>query len=77
VIRRADITLVPLGRDAANEIVTKWHRHHKPVKGHKFATGAILAGEIVAAIIVSRPVAEALDDGFCFEVTRHTCRGGG
>lgn len=73
---RANITLVPMGRDDANAIVTKWHRHHKPVVGYKFAIGAKLAGEIVGNVIVSRPVAGAHDDGRTFEVTRHTCRGG-
>lgn len=77
MIRREDITLVPMGRDQANEIVTRWHRHHKPVAGYKFATGAVLGADgVVACIIVSRPVSAELDDGFTFEVTRHTCRGG-
>jgi len=71
VIRsRQVIELRPLSRDKANELVTRWHSHHKAVRGHKFAIGAFVEGEPVGAVIVGRPVAQALDDGLTFEVVR-------
>lgn len=67
------IDLFPMSRDDANALVRSWHRHHKPVQGHKFAVGARLDDRnctVVGCVIVARPVAEALDDGTVFEVTR-------
>lgn len=72
------IIIVPLTRDGANEVVRRWHRHHKPVKGHRFAVGALLevgSEEVVGTAIVGRPSAPTLDDGYTFEVTRHCTRG--
>lgn len=72
------IVLVPLTRDGANEVVRRWHRHHKPVKGHRFAVGAVLevgSEDVVGCAIVGRPSAPTLDDGYTFEVTRHCTRG--
>lgn len=67
-----DVTLsaVPLSLSDANEAVARWHRHHKPVIGHKFSIGAIQNGELVGAAIIGRPVARMLDDGMTLEVTR-------
>jgi hypothetical protein len=70
------IELRPLSLADANDAVSTWHRHHKPVRGHKFSVGAFLDGALVGAVIVGRPVAQALDDGLTYEVTRMSCRGG-
>lgn len=55
---------------AANAFVAAWHRHHKPVVGHKFSIGAVLDGVLVGVVIVGRPVSRLRDDGSTLEVTR-------
>lgn len=69
-IRRGDIALRPASRDESNELVRRWHRHHRPVKGHKWSIAAEVDGEVVGAVIVGRPVAQALDDGRTYEIVR-------
>jgi hypothetical protein len=64
------IELRPLSLAQANRLVSQWHSHHRPVRGHKFSIGAFVDGAPVGAVIVGRPVAQALDDGVTFEVTR-------
>jgi len=54
----------------ANAFVREHHRHHKPVVGHKFSIGAMLAGDLVGVVIVGRPVSRMRDDGKTLEVTR-------
>lgn len=61
---------VPLDLDEANAFVARYHRHHRPVVGHKFSLGAALADRIVGACIVGRPVSRVRDDGMTLEVTR-------
>jgi hypothetical protein len=61
---------VPISLDEANTFVSRHHRHHKPVIGHKFSIGAALSGLIVGVVIVGRPVARRRDDGATLEVTR-------
>ncbi len=70
------IRLVPLELEVAQRMVTKHHSHHKKPRGHLFITGAInFHDELVGAVIVGRPVAQALQDGFTWEVTRLVCTG--
>lgn len=39
-------------------MVARWHRHHRPVVGHRFSLGVVDdAGELHGAVIVGRPVA--------------------
>lgn len=64
------LRLRPISLRDANEYVRKYHRHHKPVAGHKFSIGCEADGELVGVIIVGRPVSRYLDDGFTLEVTR-------
>ena len=64
------IELRPFTRDEANAVITRWHSHHKPVKGHRFAIGAVCDGAIVGVVIVGNPKARLLNDGVTFEVTR-------
>lgn len=63
--------LLPLELSEANALVAKWHRHHKPVQGHRFSLGAVSDGELIGAIIVGRPVARfGGDPSEVVEVTR-------
>lgn len=64
------MNLVPLDLAEANALVTKFHRHHSTVRGARFALGAAVNGEIVAAVIVGRPVSRHLQDGWTVEITR-------
>lgn len=66
----SDLTLIPLDLAEANRLVRQWHRHHRPVPGHKFSVGVASGGALCGAIIVGRPVARAWDDGWTLEVTR-------
>lgn len=40
-------TRIPLELDEANAFVEAHHRHHGPVRGFKFALGAVEAGKIL------------------------------
>ena len=64
------LSVVPLSLKQANAFVEKYHRHNKPVRGYKFAIGAIKDDVLVGVAIVGRPVARLLDDGVTAEVTR-------
>jgi hypothetical protein len=66
------IVLQPLTRDGANELITRWHRHHKPVRSHRFAIGALLEQQLVGAVIVGNPIAAELQKSpiITFEVLR-------
>lgn len=66
------LEVVPITFKEANEFVRRYHRHHGPVQGHKFSIGLADTerNEIVGVVIVGRPVARYLDDGWTLEVTR-------
>jgi len=64
------LSLIPLTLAEANAFVTRFHRHHKPVVGHKFSLGATKDGHLVGVAIVGRPVSRIRDDGLTLEVTR-------
>lgn len=66
------LQIVPLDLKEANALVERWHRHHKPVVGHKFSIGASPVDDphVVGAVIVGRPVSRVLDDGWTLEVLR-------
>lgn len=66
----SQLVIVPLSLSEANAAVALWHRHHKPVRGHKFSLGCEQGAELRGAAIVGRPVARHLDDGWTLEVTR-------
>lgn len=67
---RGDLGVVPCSFRDARDLVTAHHRHHGPPVGHKFSIGLAQGDELVGAVIVGRPVARGLDDGFTLEVTR-------
>jgi hypothetical protein len=72
--------LQPISLRAANAFVLEHHRHHRPVPGAKFSLAVCLDDgepvdptrerQIVGVVIVGRPVARLLDDGWTLEVTR-------
>jgi hypothetical protein len=55
---------------AANAFIAEHHRHHKPVRGHKFSIGCLSDGKLAGVAIVGRPVSRHLDNGATLEVTR-------
>jgi len=60
----------PIRLKDANEMVEKYHRHHKPVQGYRFAIGAYKDDVIVGAAIVGRPVSRCIDPCAVAEITR-------
>lgn len=64
------LTLIPISLSEANTFVATWHRHHKPVVGHKFSIGCEADGRLAGVAIVGRPVSRYLDDGKTLEVNR-------
>ena len=55
----------------ANDLVARWHRHHKPETGHRFSIGAITSDErFIGAAIVGRPKAHMTPQYEVAEVTR-------
>ena len=69
-VNEIELQLTPLSLTDANAFVAKHHRHHKPVRGHKFSLGCIVGGQLVGVAIVGRPVSRYLDDGLTLEVNR-------
>jgi hypothetical protein len=64
------VKVTPIALDEANAFVSLHHRHHKPVPGCKFSI-AVSEGDVVhGVVIVGRPVARMLDDGWTLEVNR-------
>ena len=55
---------------AANEFVEKYHRHHKPVRGHRFSIACYKGEDLVGVAIVGRPLARAIDAAKTVEVLR-------
>ena len=64
------LELMPISLATANGFVAEHHRHHKPVRGHKFSLGCMVGGQLVGVAIVGRPVSRYLDDGLTLEVNR-------
>lgn len=64
------LELIPLTLAAANAYVARYHRHRKPVVGHKFSIGLEADGVMIGCVIVSRPTARMSDDGRTCEVVR-------
>ncbi len=63
--------LFPATLKQANDMVSRFHRHHHPVVGHRFSIGCEDESGIVhGAAIVGRPVARAVDQNRIAEVTR-------
>lgn len=54
----------------ASAFVEKHHRHHGPLRFHKYSIGAEQDGKLVGVAIVNRPVNPGLDTGNTLEVAR-------
>ncbi len=64
------LRISPCNLDEAHAFVDAVHRHHRRTWGRKFAI-ACASGECVhGVVVVGRPVARLLDDGYTLEVTR-------
>lgn len=64
------LTIIPITLAQANAFVAQYHRHHKPVVGHKYSIGCAVGCQLVGVVIVGRPVSRYLDNGITLEVTR-------
>jgi hypothetical protein len=62
--------VLPLTLAEANLLIARWHRHHQPVQGYRFALGALLDGAVCGAAVVGRPVSREIDAYLVAEVTR-------
>lgn len=62
--------LCPVHLAEANAYVAEYHRHSAPVLSARFSVGAEKDGELVGVVLVGRPVARALQDGWTAEVLR-------
>jgi hypothetical protein len=62
--------VTPLTIKQANELISRLHRHHKPVVGHRFSIGLLNQGVLVGAAVVGRPVAREVEQYTIAEVTR-------
>ena len=62
--------LIPISFKEACMFVQKHHRHHIKPTGHKYAIACKKNDDIVGVVIVGRPVARMLDDGWTLEVIR-------
>jgi hypothetical protein len=54
----------------ANAFIGTNHRHHKPVRGHRFSIGVEAGGRLVGVATIGRPVAPKTDQKHIAEVTR-------
>lgn len=53
---KRDFKTTPLTLDQANDLVERWHRHHKATVGHRFSVGVRTAdGRLCGAAIVGHP----------------------
>jgi len=64
------LELVPVTLRDARFYVADLHRHHSAPQGGLFAIGACGPCGVVGVVIVGRPVARRLADGWTAEVTR-------
>lgn len=66
----SDLALVPCTLREARAFVDEHHRHHRAPQGGLFAVGLAHDGVVVGVVIVGKPVARMLADGWTAEVTR-------
>ncbi len=64
------MTIVPLNIKEANTVVKCWHRHHKPVTGHRFSIGAVKNNKLIGVAISGRPIARLSNQRMELEVYR-------
>ncbi len=64
------LILTPMTRVEAHAFIDAHHQHHRPGVGDIFCIGASDGEKIVGVVVVGRPVARMLQDGWTAEVTR-------
>lgn len=64
------LEIVPITLNEAKRFVKDNHRHNPETVGHKFSIGASDGEKIVGVVMVGRPVARHLDNGWVLEVNR-------
>jgi hypothetical protein len=64
------MTHKPVTLAKANEIVAQYHRHNRPVVGHRFSIAAYDGDQLVGVAIVGRPIARAEDQEIDAEILR-------
>lgn len=67
---RVNLELVPITFEEACAFIAEYHRHSPAPVGWKFGVGLTDGDKIVGVVIVGRPVARYVDDGWTAEVTR-------
>jgi hypothetical protein len=67
---RARLAVQPISFDEACMFVERRHRHHKPPQGWLFGCAVNDGERVVGVVMVGRPVARMLQDGWTVEVTR-------
>lgn len=65
-----DLRIRPIELKHANLFISKMHRHHKPVVGHRFSLSAWVGERLCGVAICGRPVARMTDPLKVLEVTR-------
>lgn len=69
--RDMSLHVEPLTLKQANRLVAELHRHHTPVRGHRFSVGAFGDDHVFhGAAVVGRPVAHKTEQYLVAEVTR-------
>lgn len=69
--KQSKLRVIPLTLAKANDAIAKWHRHHKPVVGHRFSLGVVdETGTLRGVLCAGRPVARMLDQDLILEVNR-------
>lgn len=66
----ARLKIVPATLAQANEMVARWHRHHKPARGHRFSIGVQSGDRLCGAAIIGRPTGRRNPQYDWVEVTR-------
>ena len=64
------LELTPITFSEAAEFVNRLHRHHVAPVGHKYSIAVSDSDSIRGVVMVGRPVARRLDDGWTLEVNR-------
>lgn len=64
------LELQPIDFEEACRFIAEHHSHHLPPQGWKFGIACNDGDKIVGVVIVGRPVARNLDDGWTLEITR-------
>lgn len=64
------VVLTPVSRADARAAVKAWHSTHEPHVGERWADGAVVGGQLVAVVVVGRPVSPQLQETGALEVTR-------